>query len=365
MRVLQIGLGNNPGGVEAFVMNYYQELVSYKIQFDFACMYDHIAHEGKIKALGGKVYYVPNVKRNPRGYYGALYEILQREDYDVVHVNMLSAANIVPLRVARKVGVPKIIAHSHNASAPGILRRIMHSWNKPFVERYATHYFACGEKAAQWLFSRKTRESGRVTLIANAIDVDKYRYSKEERGKIRKQLGLEGKLVIGHVGRFEEQKNHKKMLKIMGKLYEKRQDIVLLCIGEGVKKKEMEQIAEKNGLTKAICFPGKQENIGPYLSAMDVFLMPSLFEGLPFTLLEAQANGLSCVVSDTITEEAYVRPQAICALSLQAEESSWSEAVLQMAAQGRCSYVEAEEALTRHGFNIKSEARRLRDLYQM
>lgn len=364
MRVLQIGLGNNPGGVEAFVMNYYQELVSYDIQFDFVCMYDSIAHENKIRALGGTIYYVPNVKQNPKGYREALCKILQQGNYEAVHINMLSAANIVPLRVAKQMGVPKIIAHSHNASAPGLLRKVMHVCNKPFVERYATHRFACGKKAARWLFSKKTCESGGVTLISNAIDVEKYRFSQMERGKIRAELDLEGKLVIGHVGRFEEQKNHKKMIEIMENLYGRRKDAVLLCIGDGVKKEEIEQLARKKGLEDAICFPGKQENMGAYLSAMDVFLMPSLFEGLPFTLLEAQANGLSCVVSDTITDEAYVLPQAVRALPLQAQEAHWSEALLEMAGKGRCSFDEAQEALSGHCFDIRSEARRLRDFYQ-
>ena len=135
MKILQVGLGNNPGGMEAFVMNYFRELAKQGISFDFVSMYGTIAHEEEILKLGGRVFYVPNVKKDYFGYVKAFRELLARECYDVVHVNMLSAANIVPLRLAKEAGVGKVIAHSHNASAPGLVRKLMDGMNRPKLNR--------------------------------------------------------------------------------------------------------------------------------------------------------------------------------------------------------------------------------------
>ena len=156
MKILQIGMGNVAGGLEAFVMNYYRVLVRMDVQFDFVCMYDKIAYEDEIYRLGGKVYYVPNVKRDYRGYAKSLKQILRKEKYDAVHVNMLSAANIVPLRIAHTMGVKKVIAHSHSSSCPGVIRNLMDSWNRPRISRYATDKVACAEIAGRWMFGSKS-----------------------------------------------------------------------------------------------------------------------------------------------------------------------------------------------------------------
>ena len=177
MKILQIGMGNVAGGLEAFVMNYYRVLVHMDIQFDFVCMYDKIAYEEEIRKLGGRIYYIPNVKRNYQGYIKELKKILKETKYDAVHVNMLSAANIVPLRVAHTMKVPKIIAHSHSSSCPGLIRKIMDNWNRPKIAKYATDRIACGEMAGRWLFGDKAFQSGQVTLINNAIQAEKFSFS--------------------------------------------------------------------------------------------------------------------------------------------------------------------------------------------
>lgn len=147
-------MGNNPGGVESFVMNYYRELVYQDVQFDFLCMYGKIAYEEEIKSLGGQVFSVPNVKKDYFGYVREVRAILATGNYDAVHINMLSAANIVPLRLAHEAGVKRILAHSHNSSAPGLLRKAMDRWNRPKIHRYADTLLACSEKAGAWLLER-------------------------------------------------------------------------------------------------------------------------------------------------------------------------------------------------------------------
>lgn len=152
MRVLQVGLGNIGGGLEAFVMNYYRELSKMDVQFDFVCMYGKIAYEKEIKTLGGRIFYVPNVKKNYLGYVKRFKQILKKGNYDVVHVNMLSAANIVPLRLASKAGVRKVIAHSHNSSCPGMIK--IHALVQPCPHQKICHRFFCvfggGGKMAVW-----------------------------------------------------------------------------------------------------------------------------------------------------------------------------------------------------------------------
>ena len=215
MKILQIGMGNIAGGLESFVMNYYRVLVHMDVQFDFVCMYDKIAYEDEIKKLGGKIYYIPNVKKNYQGYVKQLKRILRETKYDVVHVNMLSAANIVPLRIAGKMNIPKVIAHSHSSSCPGFIRKTMDWWNRPKIARYATERVACGEMAGRWLFGDKAYQSGQVILINNAIQAEKFCFQAEERDVLRKKMGWENKIVIGHVGRFDIPKNHDRMVDIM------------------------------------------------------------------------------------------------------------------------------------------------------
>lgn len=218
MRILQIGLSHNPGGVESFVMNYYRELVKYGVQFDFISMYDSLAYEDEIKSLGGTVFYISNVKRHPIRFRRELLKILKEGKYAAIHVNMLSAANIVPLEIGKKAGVPKVIAHSHNSSTPGLLRNILHRLNKPRILHYATDFFACSKVAGKWLFDEKTMRSDRFHIIHNALHVEKFFYHETIRQKIREELGVENRFVVGHVGRFEEQKNHEFLVDIFNEI---------------------------------------------------------------------------------------------------------------------------------------------------
>ena len=346
MKILQVGLGNNPGGMEAFVMNYFRELARQGVSFDFVSMYGMIAYEKEIQELGGRVFYVPNIKKDYFGYIKAFRKLLSQEKYDVVHVNMLSAANIVPLRLAKQAGVRKVIAHSHNASAPGIEK------------------FACSEKAGRWLFGDKAFERGEVTLVANAIETDKYGFSESNRRKIREKLGISGDaLVVGHVGRFQVQKNHEAILRIFHEIQRKEPAARLCLIGDGELKEQIQEQAKKAGVLDKIIFTGVCQDVERYLSAMDVFLFPSLFEGLPFTLLEAQANGLPCVISDQITGEAVLSRENVTMISLAESPEKWAKAVFKMKEAGRIEREEAARRLAEAGFDIHKEGQKLMLLY--
>ena len=365
MKILQVGLGNNPGGMEAFVMNYFRELAKQGISFDFVSMYGIIAHEEEILRLGGRIFYVPNVKKDYFGYVKAFWELLNREKYDIVHVNMLSAANIVPLRLAKQAGVKKVIAHSHNASAPGLVRKILDGMNRPKLNRFVNQKFACSETAGRWLFGDTAYDKGEVTLVANAIETEKYGFSQENRQAVRKELGLaEDALVVGHVGRFQLQKNHEKIIEIFCEIAKKEPAARLCLIGDGELKEQIQEQAGNAGVLDKIIFTGVCPDVERYLSAMDVFLLPSLFEGLPFTLLEAQANGLPCVISDQITEEAVISRENVRAVSLTESPGKWADTVFEMNKVGRVGKEAAAQRIAAAGFDIHEEARKLLMLYE-
>ena len=365
VRVLQIGMGNVAGGLEAFVMNYYRVLVHEDVQFDFVCMYDKIAYEEEIQRLGGRIFYIPNVKKNYRGYVRELQKILREQEYTAVHVNMLSAANIVPLRVAHQMGVKKVIAHSHSSSCPGLIRKTMNICNRPRIVHYANELAACGEVAGKWMFGEKALRNGKITIVNNAVQAGKFLFSAEKREMLRKELGWEDKLVIGHVGRFDIPKNHTRMIDILKQISRAHEETVLCLVGpkEGLYSQIMEK-TKKAGLENNVYFAGKQEDICRYLSAMDVFLFPSVFEGVPFALIEAQTNGLACVMSDTVSEEAVVFPDRVRRLSLQADDAVWAENVEEMSGLKREDTALIKEKLARAHFNIETEAERLKKLYQ-
>lgn len=364
MRVLQVGLGNIGGGLEAFVMNYYRELSKMDVQFDFVCMYGKIAYEKEIRTLGGRIFYVPNVKKNYLGYVKRFKQILKKGNYDVVHVNMLSAANIVPLRLASKAGVRKVIAHSHNSSCPGMVRKFMHWCNRARIKRYATDFFACSEVAGRWLFGNEDYDAGKVVIVHNAISMERYLFSEDHRAIVRSAFGWGNRFVVGHVGRFDPQKNHEGLLDIFKEILKKRPDAVLALIGSrgGQYENILERVKSEN-LEDKVFFLGKRTDIGAFLSAMDVFLFPSLYEGLPFALVEAQANGLTCVISDTISREVNVIPGQLKPLSLGTSPEKWAETVVRAGKRPRVGKEEIYQGLVEGHFDICREARRLKKLY--
>ncbi|MEF9941986.1 MAG: glycosyltransferase family 1 protein [Lachnospiraceae bacterium] len=358
MRVLQIGLSYNPGGVENFVMNYYRQMVKQGIQFDFICMYSTLAYEEEIKSMGGHIYYVEDIKKNPWGYRRQLLDILRKQDYAAVHVNMLSAANIVPLQVARKAGVKKIIAHSHNSSSPGILRNVLHELHKRRISKIATDFCACSQVAGQWLYT----EGVEFQIIHNAIDMSKYLYDEQIRTEMRRELGVEGKYVIGHVGRFEEQKNHAFLIDTFQELAKQQENAILLLIGEGDLQKAMMKKVAKEGLANRVRFLGIRHDVPKLWQAMDAFLLPSLFEGLPLVAVEAQAAGLPCFVASTITREVAITEDVVF-ISLEASAKNWAKKIVEYA-----DYVRKDKELIlqqcrEKGYEIESASQELKKLY--
>ena len=298
IRVLQIGMHDKIGGVEIFLMNYYRNINRNNVTFDFISATNELCFQDELKKYGSNIYYVSNYKRNPIKYYNEIKKIIKEGKYEIVHINMLSAANVLPAIAAKKCKVKNIIAHSHNNGVPsGLLRKVLNNLNKKMLRKCANIFYACSESAGKWMFKNK-----QFDIIENSIEIDKYRFNHEFRDKLRKEYHIpKDKIVIGMVGRFDEQKNHEFAIDILKNLNDDK--YVLFLIGEGVLKESIKNKASDLKLENNVIFAGKKMNVEEYYSMFDLFILPSKFEGFGIVNIEAQASGLPCVVSSVVPLE--------------------------------------------------------------
>lgn len=299
------------GGVESVIMNYYRHLDHSKLQFDFICDEDstRIPYD-EIKKLGGRVFLVPKYQKLPK-YLKALEKIFKENQYRIVHSN-INTLSVFPLYAAKKAGVPIRISHSHSTSNPKEWKRnLIKNILRPFSKRYATDYFACSELAGRYLFGNKTFDRGEVKIIHNAIDIDKFRFDEVARKKLRKEFGIkDSTIVIGHVGRFVQQKNHTFLVDVFKEYHKKNPDSKLLLVGSGPLEDEIKKKVERLDLEDSVLFLGQRDDINKLYSVMDVFCLPSLYEGLPVVGIEAQATGLPTIFSNRISKEVIVSSYA-------------------------------------------------------
>lgn len=270
------------GGVESVVMNYYRHLDHSKVQFDFICDDDstNIPYD-EIEKLGGKVILIPPYQKVFK-YQKELRRVLRDGKYKIVHSH-INTLSVFPLYAAKKVGVPVRIAHSHSTTnkkewKKNLLKQVL----RPFSKKYATNYMCCSELAGRWLFGDKAYDEGKVYLLNNAIDLDKFKYDKKIRDKKRKELGIkEDTIVIGHIGRFVAQKNHTFLIDIFNQFHKKEKNSILLLAGQGPLQEEIKNKVRELGLDDSVRFLGQRNDANELYQAFDVFLLPSLYEGLP------------------------------------------------------------------------------------
>ena len=359
IRILQIGMHNKIGGVETYLINYYRNIDKNKIQFDFINMYDELCFTDEIKKMGGIIYDVSNVKKNPIKYSKELYKIIKNNKYEIVHINMLSVANALPIIVAKFAKCKNIIVHSHNTSTPkNIVRKLLNFLNKILL-KMANHFYACSNLAGEWMFGKKALEKNKLVVINNAIDCDKYLFNEKVRSEIRKNLKIEDKFVVGNVGRFSYQKNHKFLIEIFNEIVKMRSDSVLLLIGEGELQEEIENQINKYELKDKVIFLGTTNEVEKYLQAMDVFVFPSRFEGLGIVTIESQATGLRTITSDIVPNEVNIT-DLVEKVSLNKTPSEWADIIVKNNIKNRCSQTKAIE---KKGYNIKLEVKKLEKQY--
>lgn len=271
----------NGGGVESVVMNYYRNIDRNKIQFHFLCDEDStdIPYE-EIEKLGGKVIVIPPYQKLFK-YQKELYRIFKENNYKIVHSH-INALSVFPLRIAKKAKIPVRIAHSHSTSnkkewKKNILKMIL----RPLSKLYANNYFACTEYAGKWLFGKKVVERKELNVINNAIDLKKFEFNENTRKALREELGIkDDTLIIGHVGRFMKQKNHEFLIEVFNKVYKKNQNTLLILIGQGPLLSEIKQKAINLNIEDKIKFIGQVTDVEKYYNIMDIFLFPSIYEGL-------------------------------------------------------------------------------------
>lgn len=269
------------GGVESVVMNYYRNIDKEKIQFHFLCDEDStdIPYQ-EIEKLGGKVIIIPPYQKLFE-YQKELYRIFKENNYKIVHSH-INALSVFPLRIAKKAGVPIRIAHSHTTSNKKEWKRnLIKNILRPLSKLYANNYFACTEYAGKWLFGKKVVERKELNVINNAIDLKKFELNENTREDLRKELGIkEDTLIIGHVGRFMKQKNHEFLIDVFNELIKKNENSILMLIGQGPLLNDMKQKVRDLNIEDKVKFIGQVTNVEKYYNIMDVFLFPSIYEGL-------------------------------------------------------------------------------------
>jgi glycosyltransferase involved in cell wall biosynthesis len=315
IRILEIGMTKNIGGIQTFLLNFNRSINPEEVKIDYVCIYKDqnvLYFKKELDELGGEIINIPDYHKNLIASYRAIKKLVHEGKYDVVHYNMNSAAYIIPLMAAKAGGAPIVIAHAHNSSSDkGFLKSIIHWFNKHFISLYTNLFFACSDKAGKWFFSKKIRESAYYHFIPNAIDIKKYEFNLGTRKRIRKELGYNDEhLVIGLVGRFAKQKNHKYLISIFHRILQKKDTARLLLIGHGPLKEKVEAQIQALGIQDKVTVLSFRKDVPDLLQAMDCFIMPSIYEGLPVVGVEAQASGLPCFFSDNITRELNISDKA-------------------------------------------------------
>ena len=327
-KYLVFGMSSLMGGVEAFLINYVEQMMDEENVFEFVFFntVPEVVEKTELKKC--KYHVVPSRTRNWFGYYQGLKKIIKEGKYDVLWYNVCTLSDITLLKLAYKYQVPCRIVHSHNSENMGNrIVGILHNIHKKSVSKYATEFFACSEKAADFMFSHKIQN---IRIINNAIITEKYKYDKGIRETVRKNLGIKDEMVVGHVGRFHMQKNHFFIMEIFRQLTLLEGACKLMLIGSGELKEQIVEIAKQEQMEESIIFLDNRMDVNELLQAMDVFLFPSLFEGLGLALVEAQAADLPCVISDTIPEAA-ILSKKVFPMSLESPAIEWAKKIMECA----------------------------------
>lgn len=367
IRILHIVGRMDRGGIETMLMNLYRNIDRDKVQFDFLAHYGReAAYNDEIRAMGGRIYEMPALKTDEKVYYWKLFQYIsalhrffrEHREYKIIHGHMTNTASIY-MPIAKKYGVTCRIAHSHNTHGKaGFLGYVTNLLQKP-IYKYATDWFACSKAAANWFYPKKDVAAGKVKVVPNAVDAQKFRYNEAVRRQTREQLGIADKLVIGCVARFRPEKNQIFLLQVLQEVLKTRPNAMLLFVGDGPCEQEVLQKAQELGIGQKVRSLGQRSDVPELMQAMDVFVLPSLWEGLPVVGVEAQASGLRCVVSDGVTTEMNAIDM-VEFISLQETLSHWAQAVITAAERPR---EDTFERIRAAGFDIHTTVPWLQAFY--
>ncbi len=346
-----IGYSGNKGGVETYIDQLTAALPQYDIIYSLPVM-----------MIDGKVWRRPTNRHHYLSYRLFWHRFFRENHFDVLYYNTCDVVSIDMLRFAKKAGIPIRIIHSHNSGIQqaigtklSFFHRLTEQYNRKVLDRYATHFFACSRVAGDWMFGGRP-----YTVIKNGIRISEYSYSEEKRKTIRKSLGLKDELLVGIIGRLSLSKNPSFSVKVLQTVIQKDPTANAVFLGDGELRQQAVKAVHDAGICDRVRFLGNVDNVNEWMSALDVLLMPSLFEGLPFVLVESQAGSLPCVVSSAVSKEADLTG-LIRFVSLEETAETWAECILQCRTQPR---FDTKQCLIEAGYSIENTARIVSSILQ-
>lgn len=358
MKIMQVNYKMDIGGIESFLMNVYRNIDREKHEFIFLTYYPHIFdYEKEILKLNGKIIKIstPN-SLNIIKHIKEIYNTIKQEKIDIVHCHTYFDSAYV--MIAAKLAKVKIrIVHSHTTyglNKTGILKKIKWFLSRFIINSLSTHQLACSTEAGKALYGKK-----KFSIIENGIKIEKFNYNEKHRNSYRKEWKIKNEdFVIGHIGRFDVPKNHKFLIEIYEEIYKINKNSKLILVGSGKLEDEIKKIVNEKKLTKNVIFLGNRNDINEILNAFDIFVFPSLYEGLPVTLVETQANGLKCLISDRISKEIKLT-ECIKFLSIDKSAREWAETIVNM----NIKRINNNKALENSVYNIDNTIKKINKIY--
>ena len=358
MRILIINtVSTEKNGITGVIFNYLKMMKLPDMRFDLLSLNNpEKSYVDQIESKGGSVYVIPRLD-GALMYWVRLIKLIKCNKYDIIHIHGNSHTLVLELSAGYIAGCRVRVVHSHSTTCKF---KVIHKLMKPVFNMLYTHALACGDEAGKWMFG-----NSKFLVVNNGVDVEKYSFNQGTRDRYREKYAWNDCKVIGHVGMFVPAKNQKFIIDVFNELHEKDDTYRLLLIGDGYQKRDAEEYVKLLGLDKYVFFTGNIDNVADYLNAMDMVIMPSLYEGLPLALVEQQANGLHCVISDTITQEVN-KTGNVTFLSLNSSAEKWAEVIESM------KNVEDRELASQNaikdiisvGYSIRAEANKLENYYK-
>ena len=342
-------------GITSVILNYFFNMDRSCCTFDFLTI-NEIEDELKtrLEKAGARIFTIKRRKR-PLKYIIEFYKLLKSNNYDVVHIHGQSANMAIELFLSKIAGVRKRIAHSHNTT---VKRKFLHYLFYPLFKFSYTDGLACSNAAGQWLF-----HNSKFVILNNGISIEKFRYNAEIRKRIRKQLDIpEDAFVLGHIGLFNEQKNHTFLVDVFQNLRMNKKCFKLVLVGSGPLEMLIRKKVDNLGMNEDVIFVGNTLEVQDYYQCMDLFVFPSIFEGLGIVLIEAQANSLPCLVSEAIVSEAKCTNR-VFTLNLDEGPAIWCDKILEIANENYSRTLAFDNDIRKKNFDILNEANKLRDIY--
>lgn len=361
IRVMHIVGTMDVGGIERFIMNTYRNIDRSQVQFDFVVHNkEKNYYEDEINDLGGKIYRVESKSKNLFKNMWDMYKLFSiNKQFKIIHIHTNSSTCITDLLIAKLCSIPNRIVHSHSTTTRDSKRKL-HKMLRSLMNILTTKKFACSDLAARWLFGKSNYMNGQVTVINNAIESEKFRYNESISRKYRSDFNIEkSSLIIGHIGSLSNAKNHIFLIDIFKAILDKGVNAKLVIVGEGPFEITITKKIKELKLDDSVILTGLRDDIPNLLSLFDILVFPSFYEGFPVTLVEAQASGLPCIISDTITSQVKIT-ELVQYVSLNEKANYWAEKTLSYRNEKRTDFT---SQIVNHGFDIKKEATKLQEFY--